>query len=325
MNNIAAMIRANPSMRQSFIDIAAQRDPDLAQQLGQSLWLLDAADPQSQTPATSLAREEKGAIQQLTNLGFEQKQALVAYLTCGKNVERATSSLANNPKISKGIKPPAIGKLIGDNPLLRAGLNEFIAQKDPALAQQMKENPALYEAALRTIGSKSSPVDSDMRIVETLPLSARTSQNTNSPSFHIMKLRTLTGTTLRRLSVEFCIQPLGDVGRQAIWWTSYVIVSRPGTFTRGSGVYAEWDEFGRVLSHPPTGIIAPRTTGIQIADINKGVLNGPNTNGTVLKVVDLKGTEDNAEIFALLVATGMHDGRYQAHGQATLEYSIPSL
>lgn len=164
-------------------------------------------------------------------------------------------------------------------------------------------------------------------MVETLPLSARTSQNTNSPSFHVIKVPALVGSVshLRHLSVEFCIQPLGTAGNQAIWWTSYVIISRQGTLTRGSGVYTEWDEFGRVLSHPPTGIIAPRTSGIQIADISKGVLNGNQTNGTVLRIVDLKDVEQNVEIFALLVATGMHDGRYQAHGQATLEYSIPSL
>jgi hypothetical protein len=176
-------------------------------------------------------------------------------------------------------------------------------------------------------GSNSSPIDLERRVVETLPLSARTSQNTNSPSFHIIKLPAPAGTIshLRHLSVEFCIQPLGTAERQAIWWTSYVIFSRQGTLTQGSGVYTEWDEFGRVLSHPPTGIIAPRTSGIQIADISKGVLNGNQTNGTVLRIVDLKDMEKNVEIFALLVATGMHDGRYQAHGQATLEYNIPSL
>jgi hypothetical protein len=87
----------------------------------------------------------------------------------------------------------------------------------------------------------------------------------------------------------------------------------------------EWDEFGRVLSHPPMGIIAPWTSGIQIADISKGVLNSNHTNGTVLKVVDLKDMEQNIEIFALLVASGMHNGPYQAHGQAMLEYCIPSL
>jgi hypothetical protein len=60
MNNIAEMIRSDPSMRQSFIDIAAQRDPALGQQLTQSLCLLDTVGPQG---AATLAREEKGAIQ----------------------------------------------------------------------------------------------------------------------------------------------------------------------------------------------------------------------------------------------------------------------
>jgi hypothetical protein len=60
MNNIAEMIRTNPFMRQSFIGIAAQRDPALGQQLTQNLQLLDTC----QGPfATTLAHEEKGAIQ----------------------------------------------------------------------------------------------------------------------------------------------------------------------------------------------------------------------------------------------------------------------
>ena len=62
MNNIAELIRTNPSMRQSFIDIAAQRDPALGQQLTQSLRLLDTVGSQGQVAAT-LAREEKGAVQ----------------------------------------------------------------------------------------------------------------------------------------------------------------------------------------------------------------------------------------------------------------------
>ena len=171
----------------------------------------------------------------------------------------------------------------------------------------------------------SLPIDYERRVIETLPLSARTSQT--SPSFHVIKLPALAGNInhLRHLVVEFCIQPLGTVERQAIWWTSYVIISHKGTLTRGSGVYTEWDEFGKVLSHPPTGIIAPRTSGIHIADISKGVLNGHQTNGTVLRVVDLRDIETNTEIFVVLVASGMHNGAYQAHGQATLEYRILSL
>jgi hypothetical protein len=344
MNNIAEMIRTDPSMRQSFIDIATQRDPALGQQFTQNLRLLDTV-----TRTAGLAREEKEAIQRLTDLGFEKKQALVAYLVSDKNEEHATDSLVNNnpenskdSNIAKAFKTPAIGQLISDNPSLRLGLNDFIAQNDPALAQQIKGNPALFETALQSAalgkpkleasvgdgtGSNSLPIDRERRVVETLPLSARTSQNTNSPSFHIIKLPALAGNIshLRHLVVEFCIQPLGKTESQAIWWTSYVIISRQGTLTRGSGVYTEWDEFGEVLSHPSTGIIAPRTSGIQIADISKGVLNGNHTNGTVLRVVDLKDMEQNVEIFAVLVASGMHDGAYQVHGQATLEYTkIPS-
>lgn len=62
MNNIAEMIRNDPSMRQSFIAIAAQRDPALGQQLNQSLQLLDTVASQGQS-AAALAREEKAAVQ----------------------------------------------------------------------------------------------------------------------------------------------------------------------------------------------------------------------------------------------------------------------
>ncbi|KAF5319521.1 hypothetical protein D9619_008711 [Psilocybe cf. subviscida] len=155
MNNIAEMIRNDPSMRQSFIAIAAQRDPALGQQLNQSLQLLDTVASQGQS-AAALAREEKAAVQRasLVALGFDQKKALVAYLASNKNVEQATNYLKNpeNSKDATATKPPAAGRFISDNPSLRLGLNEFIAQKDPALAQQMKGNPALFEATLRSVG-----------------------------------------------------------------------------------------------------------------------------------------------------------------------------
>ncbi|KDR71727.1 hypothetical protein GALMADRAFT_777159 [Galerina marginata CBS 339.88] len=169
-----------------------------------------------------------------------------------------------------------------------------------------------------------SDIDLAKRAISTLPLSARTSSNTNSPSFHVIKVPALDGSAdrLQRLVVEYCIQPLGTATRQAVWWTSYVVVARPGTLTRASGVYTEWNEFGTLSSQAPVGIIAPRSSGISIADINKGVLNGNQTNGTVLQVVDLSGTSSKAEIFAVLVASGMHDGAYQVHGQASLEYKV---
>jgi hypothetical protein len=92
--------------------------------------------------------------------------------------------------------------------------------------------------------------------------------------------------------------------------------------TKLSGVYTEWNEFGTLSSQAPVGIIAPRTSGISIAGIDKGVLNGNQTNGTVLQIVDLRGTSSKAEIYAVLVASGMHDGAYQVHGQASLEYKV---
>lgn len=163
------------------------------------------------------------------------------------------------------------------------------------------------------------------RAVAILPSSVRTTaQNTNSPSFHIIKLPAPDGTVdrLQRVVAEFCIQPLGTVERQAIWWTSYVVIAQRGTLTRGSGVYVEWAEFGSFAT-PQMGVTAnvtPRTSDIVIADTSKGVLNGPNTNGTVLRVVELNETPSNVDVFAVLVATGMHDGAYQVLGQARVEF-----
>ena len=128
---------------------------------------------------------------------------------------------------------------------------------------------------------------------------------------------------LQRLVVEFCIQPLGTASRQEIWWIAYVVIARPGAWTTASGVYTEWNEFGTVTSQSAIGIITPWTdNNFSIIDIKKDVLNGNQTNGTVLQVVDLNEHQSNIEVFAVLVATGMHDGAYQVHGQATLDFRL---
>ncbi|KAJ3569487.1 hypothetical protein NP233_g5015 [Leucocoprinus birnbaumii] len=169
MNNITEMIRTDPSMRQTFINIASQRDPALGQQLTQSLQLLDIATRTASSQGVhgqsdaALSRKEQEAIQRasLTSLGYEKKQALVAYLASDKNEEHATSYLVNSDlensmdsNDATAIKAPAIGELISNNPSLGRGLNEFIARNDPALAQQTKEKPALLKAALKraTVG-----------------------------------------------------------------------------------------------------------------------------------------------------------------------------
>ncbi|KAM6493129.1 hypothetical protein JOM56_011263 [Amanita muscaria] len=154
------------------------------------------------------------------------------------------------------------------------------------------------------VSADSAPVEVVKSVVEALPLSARTSQNVNSPSFH------------------YCIQPLGSASRQAIWWTSYIVTARTGTLTRKTGVYNDWTEFGTLSSQPATGIIAPRESGIIIVDTSKGVFNGNQTNGTVLQVVDMSEVSNNVDIYALLVASGMHNGAYQVSAQARLEYRL---
>lgn len=103
------------------------------------------------------------------------------------------------------------------------------------------------------------------------------------------------------------------------------MLAAQGTLTRGTGVYDEWGEFSTALTgaNGVVGVISLRESGILIADMRKGVLNGNQTNGTVLLSVSL--SEDWAQlnptmqIFAVLVASGMHDGSYQVHGQARLE------
>ncbi|KIL56775.1 hypothetical protein M378DRAFT_172428 [Amanita muscaria Koide BX008] len=174
------------------------------------------------------------------------------------------------------------------------------------------------------VSADSVPVEVVKSVVEPLPLSARTNQNVNSPSFHIIKLPSpgANSDRLRRVVAEYCIQPLGSATRQAIWWTSYIVIARTGTLTRKTGVYTDWTEFGTLSSQPATGIIAPRDSGIIIVDTNKGVLNGNQTNGTVLQVVDMSEVSSNVDVYALLVASGMHDGAYQVSAQARLEYRV---
>ncbi|KIL64610.1 hypothetical protein M378DRAFT_163070 [Amanita muscaria Koide BX008] len=117
----------------------------------------------------------------------------------------------------------------------------------------------------------SVPVEVVKSVVEILPLSPRTIQNTNFPSFHILNLPSPDGNLvrLRRIVAEYCIQPAGSVPHQAIWWTSYIVLARRGILTRATGVYTDWTEFGTGSS-----IVAPRNNGIIIADMSKGVLNG---------------------------------------------------
>ncbi|KAI9777254.1 MAG: hypothetical protein M1839_008984 [Geoglossum umbratile] len=147
---------------------------------------------------------------------------------------------------------------------------------------------------------------------------------TNVPSFHVLKLPAVSAdvTALRRVFVEWAIQPLSTTHGSAIWWTAYVLLARRGVLTRGTGVYSEWSEFANLSSQSAISIVNPRRDGVHIAEIAKGVLNGPQTNHAFVQNVNMHGTTTNLEVFACLVASGMHDGGYQVHGQARLEYRV---
>jgi len=159
------------------------------------------------------------------------------------------------------------------------------------------------------------------RAIATIPFTSRPAwQNVQDPSFHILRLPSGAqgSNRLKSLVVEYGIESLATTNRQAIWWTSYVVVARPGILNiRESGVYAEWDEFANILPYP--GTISPQTGDIDIVDIEKGVLNN-GLSGTVLRQVDMSGTSIEVEIYAVLVASARHDPAYQVSAQARLEF-----
>ena len=101
------------------------------------------------------------------------------------------------------------------------------------------------------------------------------------------------------------------------------MVATPGILTRDTGVYPEWNEFGVTTEHgQPTGMILPRTSGIIIVDMWKGVVQ-PSTAHAFTREVNLEGASKKADFYVCLVAAGMHDSDgYRIHGQARLEYSL---
>ncbi|KAF8810547.1 hypothetical protein BYT27DRAFT_7209338 [Phlegmacium glaucopus] len=159
--DFASMIRTNPSIRQRFLAMATQKDPAFGQQLSQNPALLDTLlrmastqahqedHPSLQTGAFNT--EEREAIQRLVDIGFNEKQVIEAYLVSDKNEDHAINYLlstdAERPSDAHAKEESSIEQL--NDPLFRQRLTQFIGQQDPALAQQIKQNPALFEAALQ--------------------------------------------------------------------------------------------------------------------------------------------------------------------------------
>ena len=97
--------------------------------------------------------------------------------------------------------------------------------------------------------------------------------------------------------------------------------------SRETGVYDEWNEFGNITSPSAIGICNVHINrGIIIADISKGVCNGNQTNHAFVRDLDLQQNRHELseahDIYAVLITASMHDGSYQVHGQARLEYYI---
>ena len=157
-----------------------------------------------------------------------------------------------------------------------------------------------------------------------LPLSARSRDNTNSPSFHVLRLPAIPAnpTRLRRIFVEWAIQPLGVLPQQAIWWTAYIFVVPPGTLDKATGVYTEWNQFATLSSQSAVGIVNLRPENIYTTDVHKGVINGRQTNHAMVRVADLNETPSDFVVYSCLVASATYDGAYQVHGHARLEYVV---
>jgi len=141
----------------------------------------------------------------------------------------------------------------------------------------------------------------------------------NRPAFHVIRLPNAETRPPGTVLSEWAIQPLSDnVARQACWWTSYIIFAKKGLLQQGTGVYPSWKEFATLSSQGSFMNVQPRTDGI-IFHITKGVTAGFLGNAAIVDEFKTpQGVPYDSDVYVCLVVAGMHDGRYQVHGQARL-------
>lgn len=141
----------------------------------------------------------------------------------------------------------------------------------------------------------------------------------NRTIFHVIRLPNAGTRPPGTVLSEWAIQPsIDNVVRQACWWTSYIIFAKKGLLQQGTGVYPSWREFATLSSSGSFMNVLPRPDGI-IFHMTKGVTTGPLDNAAIIDEFQTpRGVPYDSDIYVCLVVAGMHDGRYQVHGQARL-------
>jgi hypothetical protein len=150
-----------------------------------------------------------------------------------------------------------------------------------------------------------------------LPVIAQT--EANRTVFHVIRLPNAGTRPPGTVLSEWAIQPGSDnVARQACWWTSYIIFAKKGLLHQGTGVYTSWNEFATLSSTGSFMNVQPRPDGI-IFHMTKGVTTGFLGNAAFTDEFHTpRGVPYDSDVYVCLVVAGMHDGRYQVHGQARL-------